>query len=104
MRQLLKKVTLEPGRTHVIGAYEPGFGVIIEGDLESYSFFVVKGRPSGSEPLRPPILVIESGELQITATEGRSCLMDDNGLLKIRNDRVDANINIGYFFVPYKNE
>lgn len=104
MRQLLKKVTLEYEKAHVIGAYESGFGIIIEGDLENYAFFVVKGRPDGSEPLTPPILVIEGGGIKLERTEGFICLVNDDGLLKTCNDREGETVNIGYFWVPYKFE
>ena len=101
--QLTKKV-VEPGRDITIASYEPGYGFIIEGDLLNYALFVVKGMPDGTEPLAPPIFIIENGGIQLRHTPGTLCIINCDGLLKACNDRATENIKIGFFFIPYKSK
>jgi hypothetical protein len=97
----LNKVTLEPGRAHVVSAYETGFLFIIEGDLESYALISI-GIIAGTSEIGNPVIIIEDGNIALTSTIGKTCIFNDNGLTKIQNDRVGQNINVGYIFFPYK--
>lgn len=99
----LTKTTLEPGVAHVVSAYQTGFLLLIEGDLEGYALISI-GIVAGTSEIGNPVIIIEDGNIMLSSTIGCTCIFNDNGLIKIRNDRVGENVNIGYIFIPYRYE
>jgi len=99
----LTKTTLEPDKAHVVSAYQTGFLFLIEGDLEGYALISI-GKVAGTSQIGNPVIIIEDGNIKLTGTIGCTCIFNDNGLIKVKNDRVGQNVNIGYTFIPYRYE